>query len=743
MNIRPSLNDQLTRERRARLRAERLYEQVQRDLKAANQRLTRHAYELSDQIMSQREELCLVRSRAETLEGENCQVAQDLRQAHSQADLANQLLCAAIETLQDGFALFDKDQTLVLANQAYLSVFRDFAEVQPGIRYRRVVELCAYEGVVLLQDMPPDTWVEMMMTRWSQPVIEPMEMHFSNGISVRLADRRVANGDYVSLVHNITESLRYQAELIEAQRKAEAAVEAKSAFLANMSHEIRTPMNGVVGMAELLAETDLDDEQRGYAETISNSGQALVTIINDILDFSKMDAGRMNLHPEPIDLEKAIHEVLILLTPAARAKSIELILDYDMFLPRQLLADPGRIRQILLNLVGNAVKFTEEGYVLVRALGVGSSALGQMVNVTVEDTGIGISKDNQDRIFTEFSQVEETANRRFEGTGLGLAITRQIFSAMDGQIWVESEPGIGSCFGFSLVLPVEATSAPAGLEALPSGFATALLVSDHLISREIISRRLQAAGVTVVTATQCDAALRSAARQVPDVAIIDQDLNGQDVANLLSDLNRASPDLPIVLMCSNMTEAKAAQRSATVRAALPKPLLWRDLVAALSGGGDPHATLPAMAAPDAPPPSAPRRLLRVLYAEDNKTNQLVFSKMLKHLPIDLQLAENGVKAIEQFTAFGPDIVFMDVSMPEMDGREATRRIRTMDGGASVPIIALTAHAMQDEIDRIMSAGMNAMLTKPLSKAELMSALHDHAPAGFSLDNDFAQQTGRL
>lgn len=727
MTLSLSITDQLAREKRARLRAERLYEQARWELRTANERLTRHAFDLSDQVIAQREEICLIRGRAETLEGMNCQVSQDLQQAHSQVDLANLRLREAVETLRDGFAVFDKDQRLILANQAYLGVFYKFPEVQPGIHYRRVVEICAYEGVVLLQDTEPGAWVDMMLERWTFPLIQPIELHFRSGISVRLVDRRVGNGDYVSLVNNITESLRYQAELISAQQKAEAAVEAKSAFLANMSHEIRTPMNGVIGMAELLSETALDDEQRSYAETISNSGQALVTIINDILDFSKMDAGRMTLHSEPVDLEKTIHDVLILMMPLARAKSVELILDYDLFLPRQLLADPGRMRQILMNLVGNAVKFTDEGYVLVRALGVGSSALGQMVNVTVEDTGIGISKDNQERIFTEFSQVEETADRRFEGTGLGLAITRQIISAMGGNIWVDSELGIGSCFGFSLELGVVPPSEPAGLEELPPQFRTVLLVSDHLISREIIARRLQASGVTVMTATQSDMTLRAVARQVPDLVILDQDLSGRDVAHLLAELQSGNRDLPVIMICSNLTEAKAAHGYTALRAALPKPVLWRDLVGALGG----CARRPAAPSVDLPRSDiAPDRLLRVLYAEDNKTNQVVFAQMMKHLPVELRIAENGEIAIGLFKEFCPDIIFMDVSMPQMDGREATRRIRATPEGQSVPIIALTAHAMREEIDRIMSAGMNAMLTKPLKKAELMRALRDHAPTGY-------------
>ena len=294
--------ERLARERRGRLRAERLYEQVQRDLRIMNAHLREHAAALSGQVIAQRAELTEARARADNLEGLHSQATQDLNNAHDRVDLADLRLREAVETLRDGFAVYDRNQALVLANKAYLTVFRDFPEVQPGIHYRRVLEICAHEGVVLLQGTDPDDWVAKMLDRWTTSNITPLEMHFASGISVRMTDRRVANGDYVSLVHNITESLRYQAELIEAQRRAEAATEAKSAFLANMSHEIRTPMNGVVGMAELLAETDLDAEQRSYAETISSSGNALLSIINDILDFSKMDAGRLELTPQPFDL---------------------------------------------------------------------------------------------------------------------------------------------------------------------------------------------------------------------------------------------------------------------------------------------------------------------------------------------------------------------------------------------------------------------------------------------------------
>ncbi len=696
-----------------------------------NAQLKEHACTLSEQVIAQREEISLVRNHAETLQGVNSQVSQDLQIAHSEVDLATLRLREAVETLDDGFAVFDNAQSLVLANRAYLSVFRNFPEVQPGIRYQRVLEICAFENVVKLEDLEPDDWVAAMMNRWEAPEIAPLELHFTNGVSVRLVDRRVANGDYVSLVHNITETLRYQSELIEAQQRAEAAVEAKSAFLANMSHEIRTPMNGVVGMAELLSETELDAEQRSYAETISSSGQALLTIINDVLDFSKMDAGRMALFPQPFDLEKTIHDVLNLLATSARAQRIELILDYDLFLPTHLIADPGRVRQILTNLVGNAIKFTESGYVLVRAVGVGSTPKGQVVTVTVEDTGIGIEREHLDDIFAEFSQVEHMADRRYEGTGLGLAITRRIVDQMGGKLWVESEPGVGSCFGFTLELPLASERTVAEPPSLPPELRSVLLISDHLISRDIIMRRLKTGGARTTTAGNAQTGLRLAAQASPDLVLIDQDLSEGNVAELMKGLHTQSPETQIVLLCSSLTEAQSARADGAEFKVLPKPLIWREFLTLLNPkiAAAEDTSLPA-ATGSVKPSHAPHRKLRILYAEDNKTNRLVFSKMIGTLEIDLHIAENGRIAVEKFAETAPDVIFMDVSMPEMDGRAATREIRATPAGAQVPIIALTAHALKEETDRILDAGMNAMLTKPLKKSELFAAIRDHAPQWF-------------
>jgi signal transduction histidine kinase/CheY-like chemotaxis protein len=723
MSFNPPPFDPLLGERRARLRAERLLEQARADLLAANQQLRAHASNLSEQIMSQRAELHDVRKLAHRLEGMNTQVAQDLQVAHSVADLADFRLREALETIPDGFAVFDAVQTLVLANQAYLTVFADFPEVRHGISYCRILEICAYEGLVDLVDEGPADWVERMLGRWGVEHITPVDLHFTNGMSVRLMDRRVPNGDYVSLVRNITQTLRYQARLIDAQAKAEQAAQAKSAFLANMSHEIRTPMNGIIGMADLLAETPLDREQKLYADTIRTSGQGLVTIINDILDFSKMDAGKMELHPEPVDMEKLIHQILVMLAPTARAKGVELILDYDMFLPTCLMADPGRVRQVLTNLLGNAVKFTQTGYVMVRAVGVADAGHVEYLNITVEDTGIGIAEQDQEHIFLAFQQVEEAANRRFEGTGLGLAISKRIVTLMGGRMWVESEPGVGSCFGFSMSLTRSADTSPSARPVLPPQARHVLVTSAHLISRNIMERALHTAGVRVSVSSCAQDIQRILAQGGVDMVILDDD----DIA-LEADLAQIPPDMPLIVTSTSVMSVGGLLHGRAGWQVVARPVLWRELVGAM------HALFAPQAAPtkqiDAPAllprVSLPPRALTVLYAEDNATNRLVLGKMLAKLPITLHYAVNGREAVEKVPLLRPDLIFMDVSMPEMDGREATRLIRAMDI-LQVPIIALTAHALPEEAARMRAAGASEVMTKPVRKAQLLDALQRYAP----------------
>jgi signal transduction histidine kinase/DNA-binding response OmpR family regulator len=712
---RMNLANKLTEERRSRLAAERMLELKQAELFAANRKLGRHAQQLTEEIVETRAEVANIR-------GENQRVKSDLTEAKQKIEIVERRLWHSIETINDGFAFFNADNEMIMANKSYLAVFDGLDVVQPGVNYVTILQALTDEGIVNTGDLDAVQWRQMMAERLQNPQPDPVVIQLWNGSHIKMIDQRSPSGDVVSLGLDITATVAYEKQLKEARSTAESANRAKSAFLANMSHEIRTPMNGVVGMADVLIDTDLTDEQRLYVDTIKNSGEALLVIINDVLDYSKIEAKKLDLHPEPFDLERAIQEVLMLLQTTANNKGLSLLLDYDMFLPTQFNGDPGRIRQVLTNLVGNAVKFTTEGHVLVRVTGVpGEVSDKSTLHITIEDTGIGIPDDMVDHIFGEFNQVENERNRQFDGTGLGLAISQRLIDMMGGVIWVSSEEGSGSCFGFQLdMAPVDAVQ-PARTP-LPEGLRQVLIVDDVDINRTILGRQLEQLGIGVINCPSGKDALSKLGDTV-DLIIMDHNMPNMDGLELAEAVRATGSKVPILLLSATPSLAEKDPGRIHVQGVLQKPLPRQELFAQLEG----------MVIEPNNQAQPPLRKMRVLAAEDNKTNQLVFRKMIKDLDIDLTFANNGKEAVARFQDLAPDIIFMDISMPKMDGKEATQAIRALEvtSCGHVPIVAMTAHAMDGDDKGILAAGLDHYLTKPLRKPEIIAQIEAAVTAEIS------------
>jgi signal transduction histidine kinase/DNA-binding response OmpR family regulator/HPt (histidine-containing phosphotransfer) domain-containing protein len=678
--------------------------------------MARHASTLME------EELRAATARAEAAE----------RAALARGHAAEARLEQALSSISEGFVLYDADDRLVMCNDRYRELYAAAAEVlAPGVRFSDVLARVAAAGTYgIVEPEELGRFVEERARRHCAPSGVPFVVSFAGGRWVRIAEYPTQEGGVVGVHTDLTDAVRLEHALREAKDQAEAGSRAKSEFLATMSHEIRTPMNGIIGMTGLLLDTELSEEQRHFANTVRVSAESLLGIVNDVLDFSKMEAGKLELEESPFEIRPMVEGVVDLLAPRVIGRPVELSCFVSPRARGVFRGDAGRLRQVLLNLAGNAVKFTDRGGVTIEA-DVALRGDAPWLEVAVTDTGIGIPEALRPRLFERFSQADSSTARRFGGSGLGLAISKRIVDLVGGEIGVESVGGKGSRFWFRVPLG-RAEGVPDEPEEQPLADMRVLVVGDNPTNAEVFRRQLEGWGAVVGVAGDAPAgivALREAVlHERPfDALVLDHHMPGMSGLDLVT-LVRADARLAglrILLATSGpAVELRAAVDRLGVDAVVGKPVrasaLLDHLLVVRAGV---RRTAPPQSARTEAPASSPKVPLRILVAEDNAVNQQVAVGLLRKLGHRADVADDGGEAVALVERADYDLVLMDMAMPRLDGLAATRAIRKLDGPkAQTLVIAMTANAMHEDRDACLAAGMDDYLAKPIDRRRLAAAL---------------------
>ncbi len=639
--------------------------------------------------------------------------ALDAQKLEEEAGRSRMELAAAVGSIADGFCLYDADDRLVLANDAYIRTIAPISHlVVPGARFDDVERAAAHAGLYRDAQGREEEWVRSRLAARRNPE-EPTDVTLSDGRALRIIERRTPSGGTLAILVDVTAVKEREALLRSAREAAESATRAKSDFLANMSHEIRTPLNGLIGMINLLVDSRLKPEQRLQAEVARSSAEQLLQVIGNILDMSKLEAGALELEEIPFDLGETIEDAVQTFAAQILTRDIEIVTDIDPAVAGTWRGDPVRIRQILLNLIGNAVKFTPSGWIHVA---VGLSRDARALSFAVRDTGPGLSEEAQERLFQRFSQADSSTTRRYGGSGLGLSICRELVGAMGGEIGVESEPGRGALFHFTLPLLRIDPARPAPLFA-----GRRILLAGGLPIAQAAARRLLHAHGAEIGVVSDIAAVQAccAAGEQWDAAILDNRLGVPEVYALAAEMRPAADRRGCRLVFASTAALPAVTTDgagiAAFDAVVLKPMRRSALLDALSAPKAETSDAEGVRAAAAP-------AVRVLLVEDNDINRFAFYSLLDRMGCRTSIAVDGLEATVRAESEDFDLILMDVQMPNMDGLEATRRIRAGRRNAGTPIHALTANVFTDDVRACIAAGMDGHLAKPLRSEALADLL---------------------